>query len=423
MTEMNSDTSCSRSSIQIEQSTVKGSIESEIYTSFDALPVMQPEWDNFIKAVGGEIFLTYDWCRTWWKYYGPKRELAIFIFRNSSKICGIVPLFREKIWIGPISIAVIKMVGSDFIPATFTIPIEQSCINQVVSLLIDEINARWQWHLLHLGTICGKYDSLGILANSFKSKLGHKYECEVKSSGVQTYFTVADNWEAQVASLASKQRTNVRRTFRDISNKGIEITSHLASKDTLSRMFENFVQLHQKHWQGIGQAGHFEAWPFSKEFHGETAETQLKHNRLRLLEIKFNNMSAGYEYLYRFNNTYCWFLNARNDFEDYARIDHKWIAFRAKIEYALNDNVKVIDGMRGMYDYKLLMGGKVESINNLFIYPKRFPALQRVLAFRLLARGLNILYYKIWRARVAPRFRIKLKTFWEKWVRFHPLSF
>jgi hypothetical protein len=406
----------------LEYLDVNASLFVETYSDFNELAPIRQEWDNFVESLGGEIFLTFDWCRVWWKYYGHKRDLMIFIFRNGGEICGILPLFLEKIWIGPVSIAVIKMVSSDFMPVTITVPIKNRYIDQVVDILITGINARWRWHLLHLGAICGRYDSLDTLINAFKSKLGCKYRCELNESDVQTYFTVANDWEAQIASLASKQRTNVRRTFRETSTKGIEISSHLASKDTLLQMFDNFVQMHQKHWRGIGNAGHFGAWPFSKEFHREIAEIQFALNRLRLIEIKFNNIPVGYEYLYRLQDTYCWFLNARSDFEDNARIDYKWIAYRAKIGCALNDGVKTIDGMRGMYDYKLLMGGKVLPIHNLLIYSTQFPVMQRIFVFRLLSKVLDILYHKIWRRRLAPRSKIKLHTFWRKWILFGPLS-
>lgn len=397
-----------------------GGITVEIYHSFEALADQQQEWDHFMESSGSEIFLTYDWCRTWWKYYSHKRNLAIFIFRDGSEICGLLPLFCEKIWLGLLSTSVVKMVSSDFMPVTINVPIKHEYIDQVVDRLITEVNAQWRWHLFYLGPMCGRYNAQDALTNAFKKRLGQKYHIELKESDVQTYFTVANNWDAQIATLASKQRTNVRRAFRETNSKAIEISSQLAAKDTLPQMFDNFVQMHQRHWRAIGQAGHFAAWPFAKEFHREIAEIQFERNRLRLIEVRFNDIPVGYEYLYRLNDTYCWFLNARSDFEDSPRVDYKWVAFHAKIENALKDNVKIIDGMRGMYDYKLLMGGKVVPIKHLFIYSSQFPIKHRVLIFLKLVKFINKLYYRIWRTRLAPKLGYKLTTFWEKWVRlFH----
>ena len=38
--------------------------------SFDELQRLREPWDRLALKAGSEIFLTYDWCRIWWKYYG-----------------------------------------------------------------------------------------------------------------------------------------------------------------------------------------------------------------------------------------------------------------------------------------------------------------------------------------------------------------
>ena len=53
-----------------------------VYDSFESLASMAGQWDNFVESVGGEIFLSYDWCRVWWKYYSKNRELKVLVFRS-----------------------------------------------------------------------------------------------------------------------------------------------------------------------------------------------------------------------------------------------------------------------------------------------------------------------------------------------------
>ncbi len=402
-------------------SELEQTISFKVYTDFDSLREFGREWDNFVKDVGGEIFLTYDWCRLWWKYYGRKRELAIFVAYIGQTLCAILPCFREKLRIGPVSIRAVKFVASDYMPVAYTVPIKSQYLDRITGPFLEALAVHWPgWHVLH-ATICGRFNSLEALTAVLKKPLRNRYRCELAQSDVQTYFSISKDWETQVASLASKQRTNVRRTYREASSKGIEISSRLASPQTLQVMFDNFVDIHQKHWRGIGRSGHFGAWPLSRQFHREMAEIELPLDRLRLIEISFNGSPVGYEYLYRFGETYYWFLNARTDFDN-PRIDYKWIAFRSKIENALKDGVTTIDGMRGMYDYKVLMGGQVVPINDLFVYDRRFSVVFRVSLFRLVAKVVNICYYRVWRTRVAPRLGIKLGTFWDKWVRLSFLS-
>lgn len=400
----------------------KDTIEVSVFTSFEDLMPMQEAWDVFMESVEAEIFLTYDWCRIWWKYYGKKRELSIFIFRYKQDIVAILPLFFEKIWLGPLNASVVKIVGTDYMPVTITVPIKQDFMNQVIELLIKELQViKWCWDMMYVGAIAGKYQLMDQLVNAFKIALEDSYNIDVRSREVQTYFQVADTWEHQVADLPSTQRRNVNRTYRAIGDQGILIRSSVATVDSLTQMFSAFVQMHQAKWQKIGKPGHFGAWPSSEDFHSEVARAQLEHDRLRLLEIKFNEQTVGFEYLYKLDTVYTWFLNARMEFKLSSKMDYKWVSFHEAITSAIIANIKCIDAMRGRYDYKLLMGGKYYPINDLFIHPKKLSASIRVNLFRSAVWILNMLYSKIWRARFAPKFGFRPKAYWDKWIRFHPL--
>ena len=85
---------------------------------------MQKEWDEFIEGIDGEIFLTYDWCRIWWKYYGAGRELRIFVIRRDKAIIGILPVFLERLGFAPLGLRVVRFVGTDHMPVTIMFPVD-----------------------------------------------------------------------------------------------------------------------------------------------------------------------------------------------------------------------------------------------------------------------------------------------------------
>jgi len=397
-------------------------LQLQIYDDFESLRNMQSEWDAFMEAVDAEIFLSFDWCRIWWKYYGKKRKLAVFIFRDGNNICAILPLFLEKIWLGPIFVRAIRIVGSDYMPVTLSVPVKKDFVDTVVRMLAHEIKMRWRWDIFYLGALSGRYALTDQLAHAFEQALGNAYHIEVKSNDVQTYFQVAESWEKQVAGLAQNAKKNVRKTYREINDNKIRISSSLASNVDILEMFNKFVKMHQNHWEKLGMPGHFQAWPASFDFHHEVAKIQLKHDRLRLIETKFDDQIVGYVYIYKFNNTYYAFLNARSEDKINPRIDYKWIDFKQMIENALKDGVNCIDAMRGRYEYKLLMGGQYFPIRNLFIYSEKLPNLMRIKLFQSFAWFLDVCYSKLWNARIGPRLGVRRKAFWNHWIRFHPLA-
>ena len=128
------------------------------YDSFEPLASMQPQWDAFVESVGGEIFMTYDWQRIWWKYYGSERQLKIFVFRNNGQLVGIIPMFFEKIRLGPVSIRCGKIVGSDFTLSTVTLPIRKELLSDVLEKFFTDIKTCCQWDVLHIGPLSGLYD-------------------------------------------------------------------------------------------------------------------------------------------------------------------------------------------------------------------------------------------------------------------------
>jgi hypothetical protein len=170
-------------------------------------------------------------------------------------------------------------------------------------------------------------------------------------------------------------------------------------------------------------AGHFGDWPSSYEFHREVAGIQLDRHRLRLLEIRLDQRCIGYEYMYKLGNTYFWFLNARSDLGKDSHIDFHRIAFGEKVEKAIKDGVNSIDAMRGYYEYKIVMGGELLPTSNILVFSKNLRSLIRISIFRSLVWLLNVVHFKIWRRRIAPRLGLKPKALRNWWIRTHMLSY
>ena len=95
------------------------------YSAIEDAEPIRKEWDDFIEKETGDVFLTYDWCRVWWRHYGNRREPLIYVFRDGGEICGILPMFRERIRLGPVSTTVVKLMCSDSSPVTVPFPVRR----------------------------------------------------------------------------------------------------------------------------------------------------------------------------------------------------------------------------------------------------------------------------------------------------------
>lgn len=391
----------------------------EVFNSFEELASMQQEWDEFVESVGGEIFLTNDWCRIWWKYYGKNRKLRVFIFRSNNQLVGIIPLFLERIWLGPIFVRAVKIVGSDFTLAQFSLPIHNKYIKRVVQKFF-ELLPKDKWDILHIGPIAGLYKHYDALKNAYEGSFGYSYLVLNENKGVQTYFKLADTWDEYLAGLNRKERTKVRRHYRlaykATGDKTASIVPHCATEDNFEEIFTGFVQMHQEHWQKLNKLGHFRDWPFAQQFHRELAEAQLKRNRLCLMQITLGCWCLGYKYGYIFGDNYFDFLDARSDCTELVNVGLGRIIYSEMIKKAIQEKCRWIDSMRDRYKHKLEMGGELLPIRNLYVIPRKWPTMIRVYLFRLISRWLNFCYFRVWFLRIAPKLPLKRRALWKIWI-------
>jgi CelD/BcsL family acetyltransferase involved in cellulose biosynthesis len=390
------------------------------YTSFDEIAKIQQEWDEFIESIGGEIFLSFDWCRIWWKHYGENRELLVVMYRDGEKLVGILPIFFEKIRLGPIAAKAAKFVGSDFTLSQFSIPIDKDHIEPVLKAFREQMSTR-DFDIFHIGPIAGAYECLKDIHDGLTEAFDDSYAVMLRNTNVQTYYSLEGDLDAQLARLSKNERINVKQVYSKLNKamKGEKGTADtkLANRDTIDESFDLFVRMHQSHWKKLGKAGHFGDWPGSYEFHRELAKTNLTHDRLRLLICRWGEHELGYEYIYKFGGMYLQFLNARSDLELFSGISLGKYTEMEMFKKGIEEKIRTIDSMRGRYEYKLRMGGKLADIHGIYLVPRKSYVQVKVKLFRFYAWLLNFLYYKLWYCRIASRLPFRRRPLWKIWIR------
>ena len=394
----------------------------EVSRSFDDVAHIQRQWDEFIESINGEIFLTYDWCRIWWKYYGAGRDLRIIVVRCDGVIVAILPVFLERLGFSPVSLRVINFVGTDHMPVTIMLPIDPRHLDQVVLLFMEELNKQYRWDLLYIGALCGRFYDMDRFVAAFNSRWANDYSFDVKTADVQTYFQLSESWEQQLAGLKKKQRQNINRAYKLLNSDQGTIRTSFSDAASYDQDFTEFLGMHQAQWKADGAAGHFGDWPHSSDFHREVVASQVGHGRLRLMKIEVGNVCLGYKYGYRLGKTSYQFLSARNTASDISDSGFTQVAFGEQAKKAIEAKVTWIDSMRGHYPHKLHLGGVLYPIKHVYIYPRNKITATRVAVFRNLVGLFDIIYNKVWRRRVMPRLGMKPGPFHPFWIKTHQLS-
>jgi len=235
------------------------------------------------------------------------------------------------------------------------------------------------------------------------------------------------NNQDYLAQLPKKQRRIIKQKYRVLQetnrDKGQAVSAEFATEENYISIFERFHEMHQKHWRSQGKLGHFADYHLAKEFYREVAGAAIKHQRLRLLEVKLGNEFLGYKYAFKFGDKYVEYLDARNSINKYSRAGLGNIIFCEQLKKALQENVHCIDSLTGKYEHKLRMGGTLFPTNEIFIHSQNKHSVMRIKIFRMLVNAIHMLYYNIWFRRIMPRLPFKPRHLWDLWIVSNKMRF
>lgn len=402
--------------LEQQETASKETLSMDVFREFDACRDLAPEWDAFVERVSGDIFLTYDWCRIWWKYFGKGRQLRIYLFRADRELVGLMPMFLETVRIGPISVRRAKMVSSDSSTSQFRPAIEAEFLGPVVETLLEDIET-FACDQIVLGPLAGRYASYPELLDCLRQACGGKREPEIKEDFVQTYYPLAASHDRWLETLSSPQRNLFGRDYRNLKKQGLSFLFEVADGETWEAMFDDFVELHQEYWNRKGKLGHFGGLPQSLSFYRELARAQLDRGRLRLFCLRCSDGSRAYSYNFRCGDMYFEYILARS-LDAPQGVSVSRLLHSETVKQATGESAEWVDTMRGEYEYKRRLGGRTFPLR--LIYLNRADPLGRIRIrlFNGAIRLLHLFYYKIYFYRLSPKLPLhRRKGLWNVWVR------
>ncbi len=391
-------------------------IQHFVYNDFDSVRKLQPHWDAFVESIGGDLFSTYDFGRVWWKHYGDQRRLQIHVLRKQGNIIAILPLFWEKLTIGPCSLKLIRLVGCDHSVTTISPAIHPDYVDDVIHSVVDHLECSLTWDMIHFGPLPGYESNRRKIAEALSTHPAIDHVFARDRDGPHIIFDLPDNYEKYLAALSGNERSNIRGREKKLS-KDHTVCCEAASAETLEETFFQFVEQHQAQWIRQGQLGHFVDWPSAREYHWDLVQAQAKHNRVALLKYDVDDTNLGYQYNYHFGSRMYWILTSRSLDQQWERFSPGRLLHCATVRAAIDAGAMQLDGMRGMYDYKLRLGGTRLQLQSVMAIHRGSLSRLRVNSAQKMSWLLHLLYYRIWFGRIAPKVPMFKRPLWKKWIR------
>jgi hypothetical protein len=394
-------------------------LDLQVLDDFDAVPITLDHWDERVAALGGAVYMSFDWLRTWWQFYAGGRHLRLFLFSAEKCVVGIIPIYIDTLSLGPLKLRVAKLVGACVPPKVFNPPIDEAWADQIYQEILAYLLKNDRCDVISLGPVSELQNSFKALEKAARTQPELIGKLDTVK-GVHSVFWSPASMDDYYASLSKNERKNRRKYELRLLKKEFDTRVEIVSESNLvDAEFERFAVQHAVQWKAEGKTGHFGAWPRALEFNRALVRAQARHGRLRFIRIVANGKIIANQYAFAFGDVYYWELPSREVTPDWDRFSLGPTGIVTMIEAGLNEGITRIEGGLAHYDYKVRLGAKEYAATMLRISAASRSARFKLRMFGALHACLSVLYHKIWYRRVVPR----LPSFfwrpqWSLWLRF-----
>jgi CelD/BcsL family acetyltransferase involved in cellulose biosynthesis len=331
----------------------------EVHEDASVFPELQREWNGLLQRSGtNTIFLTWEWQRTWWSWYGEESRLCILAIWDGAELVGVAPLHTRSSGEGSRALQLLGGIElSDYLDVIIVGDEREPAVYGVLwEFLSGEYGCAWD--VLDLHNIPALSPTLRILPG-----LGRASGDVEVASVVEEVCPVIDlpsSWDGYLALLSKKQRHEVRRKVSKASREAAVRWYYVDDSVSLDEEVEDFVMLHRK------SGAHKKAFMDERMrgFFREIAGVAFDRGWLRLASLIINDVKAASMFCFEFSNTFLVY-NSGYDPDLYPSLSTGIVLLAHCIRDAIERGLEVFDFLRGEEEYKYRFGGVRTEIHNL----------------------------------------------------------
>jgi hypothetical protein len=395
-----------------------GELECRIEKTFERLDGIREAWDEAVIRLGGTIYMSYDWVRTWWDFYGAGHELRLFVFQSGDQVVGIVPLYIATLGVWPLRLKVARLVGANIPPKVFDPPIHEAWAATIFERILVQLFGKDACDLLSFGPVSTLSTSKEKLDRACEATEGLVVESGTYPEGVHTVFSLPASMEQYFDSLGKSERKKRMYELRLLQKEHQIKVEVLGDARGVEEEFVRFVEQHTAQWNAEGKPGHFGAWPRGKEYNHALIRAQGALGRVRFVRILANGQVVSNQYVFAFGDAWFWELPARAVGSEWTKFSLGPAGLIATVDAAIRERARRLEGGLGHYDYKMKLGASEQPVGRLRVVADRPAARTRLVLFNALRICLLYAYQKAWRRRLASLLpRALARPQWNFWLR------
>lgn len=377
-----------------------------VYGSFAEVEHLQKAWNDLARRVG-DMFASYDWCQTWWQHFGHKRRLEIHTLHDGDRLVAVLPVFREVLLVSCVCLHVVRLLACDYASDAAGLAIEPQYADSFLNAVLASLTSRGHWDILHLGPLRSYCTVTEQICATCAASTLVQAVIRGRQDNWATLFDLAPNFDGYMQSLPRRDRHDTLRRERRL-REAHDVSICLAQTPQEVRDgMEAVIRLHQTLCNGKGQPGHFGTWPSQAQFHRDIAQRMLANDQLLLLTLRADGQIVGAAYGYHFGPRTHSLMRGYCNQGPWRSFSLGRFLHCQVVHTAIQRGSNVLESGRGVFDYKLRLGGQLHGERSLTIVRRGWKSRLRFWAALRIAYLLHVAYARIWLDTVAPRLRLK----------------
>lgn len=395
------------------------SLTLEVIDDFASMEHLEHRFDRAVESLGGPVYMSFGWLKTWWRYYGDGAALRICLFWHGSELVGIIPCYIQAFGIGPLRIRIARLVGANVPPKTFNPPLDPRFAGRALGLMISSLFGVDRCHLLSLGPVSKHWPAWSSLQNLSALDGAPPVISRYAARDVHTVFKLPATVPEYLEQLEPSERKSRMKRMRQLE-RAHQITEDVISDPSAIRSaFEEFAALHARHWQRLGRGGHFEAWPQAGAYNLDLVLEQARHGRVRFYRLLADGQVISSRYTFLMGGTLFSELPARAIGEPWDKLGIGVSSLIRFTSQAITEGVTSIDSGLGSYEHKSSLGGDEIEVGVWRIFNASPTGRARAWLALLASRAVFFVFQKLWYRRILPRLPAGIpRTQGLSWLRY-----
>jgi CelD/BcsL family acetyltransferase involved in cellulose biosynthesis len=325
------------------------------------LDALEKDWSELLDEIPGvPIFLTWEWIRTWWLYFGQGRQLWLLTARDrQGRLLGLAPLMREEYKKGLMKLGMIAFIGTGRVcPTHLKILARTSDQEGLYRAFLDFLFGQSdQWDILRIASVTPE----SIENNLLTAAGGH---IRIGAQTTCLFIPLPGNWETYLKTASRNLRHNIKSSRSKLEGDypGLVDFACVTDPRELNSAMDKLEELIRNRCHAKGLSTDWNDPTFAS-FHRTIAE--LAHNRgwLRLYTLTVKDRVIALLYCFRFKDC-VYGYNAGYDI-DWNGYSPGTLLLAYSIQAGIREAASELDLGRGNAEYKFFWTDHVRVENEI----------------------------------------------------------